>query len=366
VLSLLHRSYEIETSDLSTEDSQALVQLRLRINQSLSDISALPLFSKVYHLTSPLTDTLLPWLGQTKDQLQICACVMLGNLAREDEICQVMVNDLGVHLPLISILHGGAKGSVLHAALGFLKNLAIAGNNRVHLGEAGIIKALSRLWAFESVPQVQFSATSLTRQVIVSSFDNISRLLEPLSSDPDSPASCRTYLSLLLSLFTKTDSPPIKTEIGRIIASICRTTSSRMQEGTALSGEAEALFERMFSLHEDVACPLNQMIIQTEWPVMQSEGWFALALMASTKSGSVAVAECLLSMSFFQLLNETVRVTISDPLEGGEAQEKAERLKKAKDRNNAIILVYNLLRNSVSKMFLQKESPFDAAVAVAN
>jgi hypothetical protein len=326
--------------------------MRLRINQSLSDISALPLFSKVYPLTSPLAGTLLPWLGQTEDQLQICACVMLGNLAREDEICEVMVNDLEIHISLVSILNSGAKGSVLHAALGFLKNLAIAGDNRARLGEAGIIKAVSRLWLFDGVPQVQFSATSLTRQVIISSFDNISRLLEPLSSDPDSPASCRTYLSLLLSLFTKTDSAPIKTEIGRIIAAICRTISLRMQQGPVLSREAEALFERLFSLHEDVACPVNQMIIQTEWPVMQSEGWFALALMASTKSGSVTVAECLLSMSFFQLLSETVKIAITDPPEGEAAQEKAERLKKAKDKNNAIILVHNLLKNSVSKMSL--------------
>src|SRR5215471_12506150 len=138
VLLVLHQSYKIDPTKLSAEDNQALPQLRLKINQVLSDISALPQFSEAYPLASQLTETLMAWLHQTEDQLQICSCVMLGNLAREDGVCEAMVNDLELHLPLISILNSKAKGSVLHAALGFLKNLAIVRDNRPYLGEAGI------------------------------------------------------------------------------------------------------------------------------------------------------------------------------------------------------------------------------------
>ncbi|KKZ63048.1 hypothetical protein EMCG_02549 [[Emmonsia] crescens] len=350
VILVLRRSYDLIPHALAPEDIQMLTQLRLRLNQALSDISALPLFSQAYPPNCDLSETLRSWLREPKDQLQICACVMLGNLAREDKICTSMVKDFQVHVPLISILNGDAKGAVLHAVLGFLKNLAIATDNKEHLGSAGIIKAVSRLWAFDTVPQVQFSAASLTRQVIVSSFNNISRLLEPLSSDPDSPANSRTHLSLLLSLFEKSDSTPIKIEIGRTICAICRSINQRQQDGTEAAIESSDLSERLYKLHEDVAWPIGTMITQTEWPVVQSEGWFALALMASTPAGSLAVVDSLQNMSVFQLINDTVKMVISEASGGESAQEKTERLKKAKDRDNAIILVNGLLKNKPSTL----------------
>ncbi|OAX78332.1 hypothetical protein ACJ72_07362 [Emergomyces africanus] len=346
VISVLHRSYDPAFRALAPEDIQLLAQLRLRLNQALSDISALPLFSQTYPLNSDLSETLRSWLWEPKDQLQICACVMLGNLAREDKICTSMVKDFEVHGPLIAILVSDAKGPVLHAVLGFLKNLAIATDNKEYLGSAGIIKAVSRLWAFDTVPQVQFSAASLTRQVIVSSFDNISRLLEPLSSDPDSPANSRTYLSLLLSLFKKSDSTPIKIEIGRTICAICRSINQRQQGEPEAAIEASELSERLYKWHQDVAWPIGTMVTQTEWPVVQSEGWFALALMASTPFGSLAVVDTLQNMCFFQMISDTVKVVISEASGGESVQEKTERLKKAKDRDNAIILVNGLLKNN--------------------
>ncbi|QSS66830.1 GTP binding protein [Histoplasma capsulatum] len=350
VISVLYRSYDLAPHGLSPGDIQMLTQLRIRLNQALSDISALPLFSQAYPLNCDLSETLRSWLQKPEDQLQICACVMLGNLAREDKICASMVKDYQVHVPLISILNGDAKAAVLHAVLGFLKNLAIATDNKEPLGSAGIITAVSRLWAFDTLPQVQFSAASLTRQVIVSSFNNISRLLEPLSSDPDSPANSRTYLSLLLSLFGKSDATPIKIEIGRTICAICRSINQRQQEGTEAAIEASNLSKCLYKLHGDVAWPLGTMITQTEWPVVQSEGWFALALMASTPSGSLAVVDSLQNMSVFQQIQDTVKMGISE-LSGGEsAQEKTVRLKKAKDRDNATILVDGLLKNTSSAL----------------
>ncbi|EGC45554.1 GTP binding protein [Histoplasma capsulatum var. duboisii H88] len=350
LISVFYRSYDLAPHGLSPGDIQMLTQLRIRLNQALSDISALPLFSQAYPPNCGLSETLRSWLQKPEDQLQICACVMLGNLAREDKICVSMVKDFQVHVPLISILNGDAKAAVLHAVLGFLKNLAIATDNKEPLGSAGIITAISRLWAFNTLPQVQFSAASLTRQVIVSSFNNISRLLEPLSSDPDSPANSRTYLSLLLSLFGKSDATPIKIEIGRTICAICRSINQRQQEGTEAAIEASNLSECLYKLHGDVAWPLGTMITQTEWPVVQSEGWFALALMASTPSGSLAVVDSLQNMSVFQQIQDTVKMGISEPSGGESAQEKTERLKKAKDRDNAIILVDGLLKNTSSAL----------------
>lgn len=336
VLSVLRRSYTTDVDESSSEDVKLLAQLRLKINQALADVSALPQFMEVYPLDSSLSRTLRSWLEVPEDQLQICACVMLGNLARSDEVCQTMVQSLEIHKTLISILKSNARGAVLHAALGFLKNLAIAGDNKSYLGDADIIPAVSRLWEFDTVPQVQFAAASLTRQLISSSLRNISRLLEPLSPDPDSPAHMRTYLSLLLSLSRKTDSTPIKTEIGRAVASICRMINSRTREE---SNETNTLFERLYSLHEDIARPIGAMITQTQWPVVRSEGWFALALMASSKQGSLAVVDCLENMDVYKLLQDSLSADVS------ESADDNERLRRSKDRDNTIILVREMLKN---------------------
>ncbi|KAJ5180737.1 hypothetical protein N7492_003947 [Penicillium capsulatum] len=334
LLSTLQRSFSIQIDSSSKEDVQALAQARLKINQALGEVSASPLFAESYPLDSPLSQTLKTWIVASEDQLQICACIMLGNLARSDEVCQAMVKDLKIHEELISVLNSDARGAVLHSALGFLKNLAIAGDNRLSLGEAGIIPAVSRLWAFESVPQVQFSAASIARQVIISSMDNISRLLEPLPEGPDSPAQPRTYLSLLLTLFEKSDSSPIKTEIGRSVASICRTVSPKARDGDE---KATSLLEKLYTLDESVARPLGAMVTQTQWPVVRSEGWFALALMATTTSGCTAVANCLQNEELIEILKKTVAPT--------DETEETDKTQVAKDRDNIFVLVQELLKN---------------------
>ncbi|KAJ5810494.1 uncharacterized protein N7503_002712 [Penicillium pulvis] len=339
LLSVLKRSISIEIDNSSKEDVSALAQARIKANQALSEVSASPLFAEHYPLDSNLSKTLKSWIMAEEEQLQICACVMLGNLARSDEVCKRMVKDLKIHEELIAVLNSDARGSVLHSALGFLKNLAIAGDNRVSLAEAGIIPAVSNLWAFDSVPQVQFSAATIARQVIISSPENIARLLSPLSDDPDSPANRRTYLSLLLVLFEKTDSAPIKTEIGRSIASICRTLTPKAREGDE---QASTLLNTLYDLHTGVARPLGAMITQTQWPVVRSEGWFALALMANNKSGCVAVADCLQNEEVLELLKKTLSMS-SEP--AAEETEKKDPSQVTKDRDNVFVLVQELLKN---------------------
>lgn len=344
ILSVLRRSYSMGMGASSAKETKALAQLRLKVNQSLAEVSAVSLFAERYPLDSTLAQTLKSWTIANEDQLQICACVMLGNLARSDEVCQVMVQDLKIHEDLISVLNSEARGAVLHSVLGFLKNLAIAGDNRTILAEAGIIPAVSRLWMFETVPQVQFSAATMARLVVISSVGNITRLLAPVSQSPDSPAHEQTYLALLLSLFEKTDSSPIKTEIGRTIASICRTLSPKARDGDV---QAAALLEKVYGMHEGIARPVGTMVTQSQWPVVRSEGWFALALMATNKQGCAAVVDCLRKEEVMGLLNSTMS---ADPA-GEDETEDSSNLQATKDRENVFVLVQELLRNEVRFFF---------------
>ncbi|KAJ5806978.1 hypothetical protein N7474_010570 [Penicillium riverlandense] len=338
LLEILQRSFTIEVDQSSSEDTQTLSQLRLKINQSLGEVSASSLFAEKYPLDSELAQKLKSWVIASEDQLQICACVMLGNLARSDEVCTAMVRDLKIHEELISVLRrNNARAAVLHSTLGFLKNLTIAGdNNRLSLGVAGLIPAVSRLWELESVPQVQFAAASIVRQIIISSMENISRLLAPFEQETDSSGNSQTYLSLLLSLFNKTDSSPIKTEIGRTIASICRTLSPKSRDGDQV---ASSLLDRLYNQHEGIARPVGAMITQAQWPVVRSEGWFALALMATSHAGCVAVSDCLQNTE----VSEVLQKTMSDDTLGD--NEETNPAQTAKDRDNIVVLVQELLKN---------------------
>jgi hypothetical protein len=324
ILSMLTRSLSFNTT--GSDDAQAIAQSRLKINQALAELSASPLFAVSYPLNSSPSQTLRSWLNSPEDQLQICACVMLGNLARSDETCVAMVKELKIHEELIAVLNSNARGAALHSALGFLKNLAIASDNRIIIGKAGIVPAIARLWTYETIPQVQLSATSITRQLVNSSVENISRLLEPAEGEE-----AQSYLSLLLALFKRTDSIPIKTEIGRITAAICRTLIPRY------NAAGDSILESLFT-HKDIALPLGAMVTQTQWPVVRSEGWFALALMASTKAGSDAVVNGLQNIDGFSLIEQTLGA--AEP-----SETKTDKVQWGKDRDNIIILVQELLKD---------------------
>ncbi|PCH04775.1 Armadillo-like helical [Penicillium occitanis (nom. inval.)] len=341
IISVLERSFTIEVDESVSEDVQLLNQLHLKLNQTLGDISALPTFLETYPIGSPLVDTLQSWLTRGQETLQICACVVLGNVARTDEICQLMIDQLNIHRALIHNLNNNTIGGVLHASLGFLKNLSIAESNREKLGDADIIPAISKIWTYDTVPQVQLAATSVTRLVIASNVKNISRLLTSLSSDPDSPAHLRTYLSMLLSLCSRTDTAPIKTEIGRTICSICRTLLSR-KKAVDVDAETSTLLDRLFDLHKDIARPVGAMITQTEWPVVRSEGWFALALMASHDKGCPAVVDCLIDTDIYTQVEKSLDVTDDESAATGAAA-TSEQLQRKGDRDNLVIMVKELL-----------------------
>ncbi|KAJ5338743.1 hypothetical protein N7452_005471 [Penicillium brevicompactum] len=329
VLNVLRHSFSVEVDKSSADDVKALAQLQLKINQALAEVSASPLFAQNYPLDSALSHTLKSWVTASEDQLQICACVMLGNLARSDEVCQVMVRELKIHEELIAVLKGDSRGAVLHSSLGFLKNLAIAGDNRSALGEAGIIPAVSRLWAYDSVPQVQFSAASIARQVIISSVTNISHLLAP------SP---------------KTRIPRLTNEPTSLFffASICRTLSPKARGGDA---QATELLGRLFTLHDGVALPVGAMITQTQWPVVRSEGWFTLALMATDQLGCTAVVDCLQKTEITELLKTTLSAGDSDQVQTEEEETKeSDKSQEAKDRENAFVLVQGLLKNEAGTL----------------
>ena len=346
---------------ITSEERNLVKDLRGILINLVSDLSALPDFQDYYPLDSPLIGSLRIWLTLEPPHLQLCACIMLGNLARSDDVCWTMVHDFEVHRPLVEILRSSDDSQVLHGATGFLKNLALITPNKAALGEAGVVEVLVRLWAMETSPQIQYAGASLARQVVSSSIENIERLLTPLSLDPDSPAHSRTYLSLLLLLCEKSDQQPTKTEVARTVTAICRGLNSPQTSMTA--DELGRLTDRLYALHPDVAWSITTMTGQKQWPVVRSEGWFALALMARSLEGSGLVNEVMTNPEVLRPLIEVLtgksmsgqsdRDDIAgrsspEAIPADEADKRVEM--RRMDRENALVLISKLLEHRVSQI----------------
>ncbi|KAI0888507.1 ARM repeat-containing protein [Annulohypoxylon maeteangense] len=303
-----------ETED--AEERAQLNQLQATYTQTLADLSGNPLFVSLCPLDGPLVDYLLRWLSSSQHvQLQTAACLALGNLARSDASSIALVQNLSIHKPLIAILSPPDSDSstpdlqLLHSALSFLKNLSIPPSNKSVLGSAGILGAamLPQTWAMDTQPQIQFDGVSLARLLLVNCAPNVRRVCLPLTPTTDTQEQ-RTPLHELMELHRKADQDPIKMETARAVANICRVLYSSMPVGSALLPASDtatplpeeetaslslSAIDKFYAVHPALADTLLYLGLQTKFPVLRSELWFVLALMARSSSGASVVARFL-------------------------------------------------------------------------
>ncbi|RFU33636.1 hypothetical protein B7463_g2692, partial [Scytalidium lignicola] len=369
-----------EAPALDQEEAKILSEMRSNLNQVLSDVSALPEFKEAYPVVSPFSSSLRRWLSSPQLQLQVCACIMLGNLARSDEACEEFVFTSKVHYLLIDVIRNTKDAQLLHAALGFLKNLALPSKNKTALGEAGLLLELPRLWSLDALQQIQYSSISLARQLIIGNFENVRQVCKRLSEDENSPAYLRSNLSLLISLFERTDVEPIKMEISRLITGVCRVFNSH--KGLSLE-EIERIRKKFFVMHPDVGRPLSYMVTQSKWPVVRSEGWFVFALMSRYPESAQCISDIFHDVAVFQALTEVLtgkdliniksnaalsRVNASPSsaqnLIAGLTPEivkpNTQEVEMARiDRENALVLVSELLKTCGKDMAVMRRSMFE-------
>jgi hypothetical protein len=323
-----------------SEQANQLKDVRSVFIQVLADVSANPTFPFVYPLGSPTTATLQSWIQLRHPRLQSAACLALGNLSRSDEMSVALVKTAQVHLPVVAILKDPqmVDSQVLHSALSFLKNLAIPPQNKPALGETGLFQAnvLPRIWSLDVNPQVQFSAVSLTRLLLVNCPTNVRLICAPLSTDPLLPGNEMTQLQRLITAFSRTDAEPTKMEAARAVAAICRVlhttpvlpilpewdpseegfiyrppkplsppNSQYPSPGSDGSGGGGRR-ERFYRLHPLINKPLSYLISQSKFPVVRSETWFVFALMGRSRDGATVVSRVLQINEAFQALAEAV------------------------------------------------------------
>ncbi|OBT60035.1 hypothetical protein VE03_10305 [Pseudogymnoascus sp. 23342-1-I1] len=357
-----------EADTLDEKENRRLCIWREDMSHVLSHISALPEFAASYLVNSAILLLLQNWLSSLRPQLQILACIMLGNLARSNEVCEGFVHKSGIHKPLMNILATATNSRVLYYALGCLTNLAIPPRNKTELGKAGLLGQLPHLWSVHTLPHIQSSAISLTRQLLIGNSPNVLRISAPLSNDPDSPATEKSGLSALISIFMRSNADLARMEIARALATVCQVLASDTSPYKINQTRRREVFER----NRDIGVPLCFMLLQEKWPIVRSEGWFVLALLVHTDEGVQCVADIMHDMDVFILVMELItkktfieRMTLPAvvKLAGMSPQQPEGETKEDEttrvDRENAIVLVSELLKRRASTMALLRRTEFE-------
>ncbi|RYP65925.1 hypothetical protein DL771_008055 [Monosporascus sp. 5C6A] len=332
-----------EFGDAASTDEELGTQLRRTQSvfaQVLADLSAHPAFAATCgaSLDGLEAQTLRGWLASPNAQLRSAACLALGNVARSDAACVSLLAGQGVQGPLVGILSdpaSAADAQLLHAALGFLKNLAIPARNKEVLGDAGLLDApelLPRIWGLAAQPQVQFAAISLARLLLVNCPANVRRMIRARPSpSPAADAGDRrsqTHLQTLLSVFATTDQEPTKTEAARAALAVCRVvhahTAAAFQapEEAGESDSSSGPDSRLAEFYDNHGGQLEGALVflgsQKKFPLLRSELWFVLALMARSAAARAGVVAGLLrNRDVLEALAEAVTGS-KDVLEGQE------------------------------------------------
>ncbi|KAI5307244.1 hypothetical protein KEM56_001977 [Ascosphaera pollenicola] len=334
-LDLLPKSHRFPPASSDPEEAKRLANARLVLNQVFSDISDQSDFVTTYPLGSPVSQKLISWLGRSEADMITCSCIVLGNLARDDTVCEELVKTHQAHVKLIDIVEREkSKASVAYSALGFLKNLAVPINNRELLGSAGLFRASSLFWKFASLPQLQMTAISGTRLAIANCFQNTTRMFGPSESEKE-----KTYISLLLEVRNTTDQKPVKIETARAVAAIIRNIG--LQKGTPQADEATELADRLLISHNDLDSPISCLLENRESSLIQGEGVIALTMLAQSREGAKIAATCLNREAVFNALRDIMENPIDDALNVNEKKSKTS------NRANCTLLYHYLTQMKV-------------------
>jgi hypothetical protein len=332
----------------SFESAEDLVIVQLV--DSLSAISASDEFVRRYNTTSPELVKLKSRLYATdKGPTTVLACVMLGNLAISDDVAIQMVDDMGLHRPLLDILLSESQPALLYPAAGFIRHLAFPERNRAVLGQTGLIETCCRLLS-QSDPSVRGEAAAIIEKLASNNLPNIRRIIyerAPGTVEEPKPANTgaaegKTIFQYLVeqALAPTAPVPSVSmknamVEIGRAIVTILRCISQPSNESDVQD------LARSVCRTPLVSRPLARLVRQRFFANARSEGLLGLGLMAQSREGAERVVE---EIKADRDLLGSVKECASSQEEGKE--EVASNM--GRDRQNALVLLHALGKNGVS------------------
>ncbi|KAK9321032.1 armadillo-type protein [Lipomyces orientalis] len=221
--------YEILAQSVEAEDNYDALK---DILGALADISGIDGFIDKVSWDHDLVQLWRHWILKDGSGSGICSLrtaglTVLGNLALNEDACIKAVHDLRLHKDIIGAVVIMSSAPELHAAAGFLKNLAISQANKRFLVEANAFAAVKKIINKDISPQVVFSGLSVLRQLVINSYENARDLAKSNAENG--------ILSRCLDIGQKSDEKALKIETGRLLCEFIRSTARLASSNELLS-----------------------------------------------------------------------------------------------------------------------------------
>ncbi|ELU44880.1 hypothetical protein AG1IA_01089 [Rhizoctonia solani AG-1 IA] len=247
---------------------------------------------------------MLAWIKQyrnvdpsdARDDLVICATLTLGNLARRDDYCVALVAPPSSIVPdLVPFITPVTDMKVKHGVLGLLKHLAQPVPNKMVLGDAGVLEALSAsgVWDSESdrAEAVQASAVGIAN-------NTLRLVLPPPTAQPATPAVASPVIDdddeepsgmdQVINLSQRSDTVALKSEAARVLVNAVKSLWSPAgpEESIAVSAGQRKRAIRRLSNRQSTRALAELVGRSRKYPVLLNEGIVALTLLGSQHHGA--------------------------------------------------------------------------------
>jgi len=278
--------------------------------------------------------------GQRTSRTAGCACLMLGNLAVTDDVSTRLASDMVPVSTLLRDLGSSNDSMFLNAAAGLLRHLAIPMENReLFFGEEETLQQVAHLYTDVTLEQVQVAGLQLTRQVLANMAERTQRFIEQHGTPS---------LDTVITLFKETTSTATRLEVSRLLTVILRALQSPSSPGLydvclrTLVNTPDVLLPAVFAIRQS---PAPNVL------TAQAEAWLTLNLFVRAPGGAVTLAtQTCNDEELLSLLRQRIKISgneIAETVgEGAEAepQDTRPRWVKDKERDNAVLLVHDLLK----------------------
>ncbi|KAF9351049.1 hypothetical protein BGX26_010857 [Mortierella sp. AD094] len=315
-------SDEGKTEEDKKEDDKKFGEIKsslveVVVSTTLADANMVPIFND-----KEIMDRFLTWLDlPDREDLQTCAALCIGNVARSDQHCVKLVHEYHAVEPLIHVVRKATDLKASHAATGVLRNLALPEKNREVMGDAGVIQACSPLLKKDNALPLQANIIGILKRLSLSSSNTIRIIsgrepFESLSSTSNTEGEFETPLSTLVDLIGRTDDFALKSEGTRTLCNLIKITwGSESMRGFDVAS-VTALQQTLNK--PDVVLQIAAMTRNPKYVVLQNEGVIALTLLVTSPAQDKnAVLEALVSIAVDP---QPVAETTSS--EEGESQEQ--------------------------------------------
>ncbi|KAG0327394.1 hypothetical protein BGZ99_007724 [Dissophora globulifera] len=296
-------SDEGKTEEEKKEDDKKIGEIKAAlvevvVSSTLADANMVPIFND-----KEVMSRFLSWLDLAdREDLQTCAALCLGNVARSDQHCVQLVHGYNAVEPLIHVVRKATDLKASHAATGVLRNLALPDTNRDIMGDAGVIQACFPLLKKDNALPLQANIVGILKRLCTNNGHNTIRVIsgrepfETLSSTSDTEGELETPLSTLVDLIGRTDDFALKSEGTRTLCNLVKIVWGNEITKEFDTASVTALQQTLNK--PEVVQLIAAMTRNPKYVVLQNEGVIALTILVTSpaQANKNAVLEALISI----------------------------------------------------------------------